>query len=197
MERSTGEEIAQRAQEFKIVYLAQQLSLTVLAHPDLPMLRHYQTLLESGPGEAIPVDLVDGPEHEKLQFSMREILANVSQLRGEIFQDLMSMSMFNAATRLGYMISTGGHECRDEPLLEFARHFRNACAHGDRWHFLGAEPRVPAICRELILTSSLHGKRATWTTVTPRLFILFLDDLSNYFAPGLARPSQVPVIPPS
>ena len=86
------------------------------------------------------------------------------------------------------MIRQGNYSRRTEPLLQFARHFRNACAHGDRWYFKNGEPKHPASCRGLTLDASLDGRRATYETVSPRLYIEYLDDISNYFQPGLVPP---------
>lgn len=191
VDKPTGEEIAYRAQELKAVMLAQQISLVAITHPALPLLRFHQYLQCEGQDKDIPIVLRDGPEHDEVVFSTRAVLTAASRLRGDVLaHDLMAMSMLVAATRLGDMINSGGHTRRDVPLLEFARHLRNACAHGDRWHFRAGEPRTPAACRHLTLTAALHGQRATWTTVTPRLLVLYLDDLSNYFVPGLVPPPE-------
>jgi hypothetical protein len=80
MDGPTGEEIAHRAQEFKIVVLAQQLSLVAITHPALPLLRVHQSLTGVGPQDDIPLVLQDGPEHDELQFSIRDILTTASRL---------------------------------------------------------------------------------------------------------------------
>jgi hypothetical protein len=102
----------------------------------------------------------------------------------------MSISMLLGGTRIGDLIIKGNHSRRDVPLLQFARHYRNACAHGDRWEFKPGQPETPAVCRGLTITSNLHGQRATWTSVSPRLYVEFLDDISNYFLPGSVPPPQ-------
>jgi hypothetical protein len=96
--------------------------------------------------------------------------------------------MLLGGTRIGDMILQGNYSKRDEPLLQFARHFRNACAHGDRWSFRDGEPKYTASCRDLTLDASLEGKRATYDTVSPKLYLEFLDDISNYFLPGSVPP---------
>lgn len=128
----------------------------------------------------------DAEDEEGLEFSLREILTKVTYIRGDTLgQDLLSLAMLLGATRIGDMIMLGKHGSTDEPLLQFARHFRNARAHGDRWNFRKGEPAHPAACRDLVLTASLHGQRATWETVSPR-YVEFLDDISNFFVPGSA-----------
>lgn len=63
------------------------------------------------------------------------ILTLASQLREKIMGvDLMSASMLVGGTRIGDLIRQSGPWPRDQPLIQFARHFRNACAHGDRWN---------------------------------------------------------------
>jgi hypothetical protein len=123
---------------------------------------------------------------------MREILTKLTTLRGPIVgNDLMAVAMLLGATRLGDMILEAGLSSREEPLLQFARHFRNAAAHGDRWEFRGDEPQYPAECRDLALTQDLHGQRATWVTVDPKRYVEFLDDISNHFLPGSVPPPNL------
>jgi hypothetical protein len=193
MDKPTAEEIAHRAQEFKVIALAQQLSVLAIIHPELPLLRFHQQLVQVGPDIDIPLDLHGGVGHDILRLSVREILTAAAKLRGPaLSNDLMAMAMLTAATQLGDMITNGGHTRREVPLLQFARHFRNAAAHGNRWHFGPGEPKSPASCRHLTLTPDLHGQRAAWGGggVTPLLFVYFLDDLSNHFASGLVPPPQ-------
>jgi len=94
--------------------------------------------------------------------------------------------MMHGATRIGDMIIAGGHHDPSSPLLEFPRHFRNACAHGGRWHFRQGEPRRDAQVRGFVVTANLHGHRAPWITVEPRLYVEFLEDIAEYFAPEVA-----------
>src|SRR5215207_4036099 len=45
-----------------------------------------------------------------------------------------------------------------EPVLEFFRHIRNGCFHGNSFHFKGGEPRNPAQWRGLEITMANQGK---------------------------------------
>lgn len=196
VESPTPEDIAQRAQQLKVVVLAQQLSLPAILHPTLPLLQWIQQMVGVGPNADIPLDLGDGPSEDVLRLSTREILTAASLLRGDVLgNELMTMGMLIAATQLGDMIINGGHCRSDVPLLQFARHLRNAAAHGNRWHFKSGQPEYAATCRNVTLTPDLHDQRAVsgGGIVTPRLLVLYLDDVSNHFAPGLVPPSmQVP-----
>jgi hypothetical protein len=184
-------EIAQRAQEFKILNLALQFGMAAFFLPDLPILRALLQFNGQSPDDDLPMHLLsDVPGDEtRLTFSAREVMSKASQLRGEILgHDFMSIAMMTGATRIADMIQSGGYSRTDVPLLQFARHYRNACAHGDRWEFRPGEPKYQASCRHLTLTPALHGQRATFATVSPRLHVEFLDDITNYFLPGAVAP---------
>jgi len=186
--------IALRAQELKLVYLGLNLAATAMMHPDVPLLHWTRQLVEAGADDDVPVVLTGARgEEEKLSFSAQEVLTKLSALRGEVVaHDLLSVGMLLGATRLGDMIRQENLSRRDEPLLQFARHFRNAAAHGDRWSFHEGQPEPPAACRDLELTAVMNGRRATWETVTPKRYVEFLDDLSNYFVPRLVPPPNPP-----
>jgi hypothetical protein len=186
----TAEEIADRAQQLKVVMLAQQLTLVTLVDEGQTVLRFHQQITGTGPDGDIPVVLTGGTGHDQLVFSAREVLAAAAKLPGDAIRDLMTMSMTTAATTLGQMLKDGDHYQRDVPLLQFALHLRNAAAHGNRWHLRSGQPKHPAACRYLTITPDLHGRQAAWGTVSPQLFVLFLDDLANHFVPGSVPPPQ-------
>ena len=186
----TGEEIALSAQQWKVLFLGQNLSVMSMLMPDLPVLRAALELAGLPLDGDFSMDLMHGtdeagPNRERYSFSAREVATKASMLRGTILQDLISMPMLTAALRVHDMVKLSGLNDPNEPLLEFARHYRNACAHGDRWYFRGEEPRRPAQCRDVALTADLHDARATWNVVSPRLHVEFLDDIANFFVPGL------------
>lgn len=192
MSTPSGEQIADRAQQFKAVFLVQQLTLITLVDGGRALLRAYQQITSVGPHDDIPVVFNDGPGHDQIAFYASEVLALASKLPGDAVRDLMTMSMTTAATVLEQMIKDGGHRDPAVPLLQFALHFRNAAAHGNRWYLKGGQPKYPAACRHLTVTPDLDGQQAAWGTVTPLLFLYFLDDLANHFVPGLVPPPQQP-----
>jgi hypothetical protein len=188
-------QIALRAQEHKVLFLGLNLALPAMLHPNVPLLHWTLQLMGAASDEDFPVNLAgDATDEEKLSFSGREILTKLTKLRGEILaHDLMSIAMLLGATRLGDILGQANLYRRDEPLLQFARHFRNAAAHGDRWEFRSGEPKYRAACRDLVLKGDMNGRRATWKTVTPKKYVEFLDDLSNHFVPGLVPPPNPPM----
>ena len=183
--------IAQCAQDHKLLFLGVKLSLLSMLDPGLPILRWELQRAGLPPDGDMAVPVRDADEVDAPAYSIREILTKVTASRGDVVaQDMLSLAMLVGATRLGDMINRAGLSSRQEPLLEFARHFRKAAAHGDRWEFLGGEPKHPAACRDLELTKDLHGRRATWTTVTQRRYVEFLDDITNHFSPGSVAPPR-------
>ena len=163
-------EIAQRAQELKVMYLGLMLMFPLMVDPQLPALQWALQHGCGGPEDDILLQLGHRPEdQEKLTSSARAVLTLASQLRGPVMkEDLLSASMLVGGTRLRDMIRLRGPWPTDQPLIQFARHFRNACAHGDRWNFHGNEPQYPAACRDTVLDRSLQDRRCTYETVSPR-----------------------------
>jgi hypothetical protein len=188
--------IALRAQELKLLFFGLNVAAMAMLHPDVPLLQWTRQLVGAGADDDVPVVLTGAPgEEERLSFSAQEVLTKLSALRGEVVaHDLLSVAMLLGATRLGDMILQANLSRGDEPLLQFVRHFRNAAAHGDRWSFNEGQPETPAVFRDLILTADMNGRRATWETVTPKMYVEFLDDLSNYFGPGLVPPPNPPEV---
>jgi hypothetical protein len=182
-------DIAERAYELKIVFLALSASLMTILDPSLPVLQVMLARLDATPDEDIPMDLGHGeiqPGGEVLSFSMRQVLTSAAALQGGVVRDdLMAIGMMQGGIRVGDMIRRGGYLHRtDVPLIQFAKHFRNACAHGDRWNFERGQPKHSAGCRGVRVTKQLEGQRATMAIVTPRLYVEFLDDIANHFVPG-------------
>lgn len=190
----SAEDIAKRAQELKVVFLALQISSVAIVHPALPLMQFLRSALRAEATADIPFVLPDQARRTEMVFSAREVFMKASALQGDVLKDdLMAIGMVLAAVRLGDMILKGNHHDPNHPLLEFAKHFRNACAHGDRWNFTGGAPPRVATCREMTLTAGHHGQRATLETVGPRLFVEYLDDLSNHFVPGCVPPAATEV----
>lgn len=174
----TAQDIATRAREFQAMYIGVMLALPPLLDPATPLVA---CMARYGQTADSPVQVVrkDGTVHSTE--SVGTWLRLVSELRGDVMaRDLMSVGAIQAASRLGDMIDAAGLRDPSVPLLEFARHYRNACAHGDRWHFVSGEPRRPAVLRGRALDANLHGTRATYDWVGPGDHMDFLDDIAHY-----------------
>jgi len=105
--------------------------------------------------------------------------------------------MMLGATRLGEMIQTGGHPQASVPSLQFARHCRNACAHGDRWEFRGAEPKTSATCGHLTLSPALHASHLHYLSPNRKIdlgdeiAVQIGVDLHARYGPGQLKPEHV------
>jgi hypothetical protein len=196
--KPTTHDIAERAHLLKVVFLALGACVPAILDPDLMILRGLLAKAGAQPHEDFPME-VGGHERIRpgidkvLTFSMREVLTAASTALpiDVVRDDVFAIGMLHGGIRLGDMINRGGFlNDTSVPLLQFAKHFRNACAHGDRRHFRGPI-KYPATCRGLTITDDLHGKRATMEAVSPRLYVDFLDDIANHFVPGRVPPPAI------
>jgi hypothetical protein len=74
-----------------------------------------------------------------------------------------------------------------EPDMEFLRHVRNACGHGNRFTFRGDEPRRPAAVRELAITRDLDGfSPVLFDFLTIGDAVLLLDSVTRRLDPDVA-----------
>ena len=64
----------------------------------------------------------------------------------------------------------------EKPVLEFFRHIRNGCFHGNSFHFKGDEPRNAAQWRELEITKASQGKRIFRTDLSEKDYFLNWGD---------------------
>lgn len=68
----------------------------------------------------------------------------------------MRMSIVTAVIQITDSIVRAGL-MRTTPELQFLRHLRNACAHGNRFHLVAGEPRYPASFKELRILPEHDG----------------------------------------
>ena len=176
--------VARRAEELRIIFLGLNMAVIAMSLPSHPLLR---AVNEACGNFGTPVDqpIVVGDESLGLEekFSALEVLHKLVNLSGDSrVEDVMHVAMMQGAIRMGALIHTGRFRDPNDPLLEFTRHFRNACAHNGKWHFRNGEPRNPAELQGHSLEASMHGAQALWSWVTPFLYMQRLADLRDYFA---------------
>src|ERR1700761_8109026 len=73
----------------------------------------------------------------------------------EVVQQLCGMLMIATHAVVAEHVRTAP-TVESLPEMEFFRHVRNACAHGNRFNFVGKEPRQPAIWRGLTIARATH-----------------------------------------
>lgn len=182
--------LAQRASDFKLLLLAQGALNGWLLQPRAPMASVALELVRRAGatephGEALLGFTAPDERNASDAYFLTEVFHLLSQRDGEIRHDLLAGTMNQAVVALWDLLPKPKP---DDPEMQFFRHYRNAIAHGDRWHFDGSEPRHPARFRHLEVTRDLEGQRASFDTVAPGLFVQLLDYLVERFDPSQAVP---------
>jgi len=179
----TAEEIATQAEGLKAGYLGLNLALVPLLDPRLPLLavqrEHY------GMPASAPVEVMrdDGSMHSST--TIEQVFRQAAALPNAGFQEgILNIGIISGATALGDALKQAGLGWSTDPLLQFARHLRNACAHGNRWHFLQGEPKQRAALRGRELNASLHGSPAVMDWLGPGDYLDYLDDLAALLKSG-------------
>lgn len=180
---TTQRDVAVEAEGLKAGFLGLSLAVVPLLDPRLPLLDLEQRYYELPPDSPVEVKRNDGTMHSST--SLRDVFRDTAALPHAGFRSgLLNIGIVMGATSLGDAL-LGAHLMRNsEPLLQFARHLRNACAHGNRWHFIGGEPKHPAALRGRQLDASLHGTPAVWDWLGPGDYLDFLDDLASLMRSG-------------
>ncbi|MFZ4177152.1 hypothetical protein ACOZCI_23085 [Streptomyces griseoincarnatus] len=177
---SDAARITQMAGEFKIAFSGISLAIVPLMDPRLPLLGVFQSLYEQSADSPVIITRKDGTRHSSQRlFDVLSAAASVpgAGLRG----DLLVFTAMHGVTRIGDAIDQADLRDPSSPLLEFTRHLRNACAHGNRWHFRGAEPKFPAALRGRTIDSSMHGSQAVNGWLGFGDYLDLLDDLAHHF----------------
>ncbi|QRV02626.1 hypothetical protein JTE88_02460 [Arcanobacterium phocisimile] len=177
-------EIVACANELIAMFLAQTALMPFLFDPrPETFVRIRETLFGDSCASDFPIYVNGETPEEELVFSGTVVLERArSTLSNALREDAMSAAMMLGVTRLADLVYK--RECHDSQseLLEFMRHFRNACAHGNRWNFAKNEPRLPAGTEKLQISRDLQGERAAWGTVTPYIYLHFLIEMLTHFA---------------
>lgn len=174
-------EIAEAAHSLKTVFITQSASLVAMMHPTAPILTWHQEQMGLPVEEDVPVNIWNTKSDDGVQFSAREAFEKMRELPSkEVRTTLLAGPMLLGATMIGNLFETHGLIKPKEPLSQFAKHFRNAAAHGDKWTFRGDEPKYPARAGRLHIDRSHHGSRATFETVGPLDYIVYLDEVVAY-----------------
>jgi hypothetical protein len=175
-------EIAERAEALNALFVGLQLTLPLMLHPRAPLRDAYLQTYQSGPETPVIMRRQDGSIYAEDTIGQAlERLGAIPHLnKGEVMRDLLFLGAMHGGTRLGDDLQQAGLADERDPLIQFARHFRNACAHGNRWHFRQGEPRFEAALRGRRLDQSLQGTRAVFDWVGPGDYLDYLDDLAAW-----------------
>lgn len=171
-------DIANLAENLKTTFIGFQLAVPIMVHPEVPLIQFHRSMGIPPDSPAI-IKRNDGTVHS--DESIGSILNRMAGLPGAGLEgELLAVIGIHGAVRLGDELLNACLIRPEEPLLEFARHLRNACAHGNRWHFRNGEPKHPAQLRDRELDLSLHGTKAMYGWLGPGDYLDYLDDLTAY-----------------
>jgi len=178
-------ELAAHILGFQTSVVVVSLALPIMVDPRRPLIDYYAWLNSSTRAEAesMPVQLTRADGTARVD-SVGAWLRRAADDQGRglgLGEDLVAFATIYATTRIGDEVDR--LQLRDEtsPLMEFLRHLRNACAHGNRWYFTGTEPKNPAVWRHLTVEPAWHGQRAMYGTLGPAEYLDLLDDLAGRF----------------
>lgn len=74
----------------------------------------------------------------------------------------------------------------EDPEVQFSRHLRHGASHGNAWHFMGREPKLPACWRSVKIDhelksykNPLHGRQLFGSDFAPADLIVLLYDIER------------------
>ena len=123
---------------------------------------------------------------KSIELPMKNLMTNAKMTDNAYNIEFLRRGMAAAIVSVHDEIKRRALEDREEDM-EFLRHVRNACGHGNRFTFKGDEPRRPAKLKELEITRRLEG-------LTPVLFdfitvgdaVVLLDSVTRRLDPSVA-----------
>jgi hypothetical protein len=169
-------EIAELAERQKTAFIGLQLAIPYLLHPQAPLIDFLDRELGLPPETPVEIKREDGSVHSDEEIGVL-VQRFVELPGGGLGGELAYLVAMHGAITLGDELIQAGQPDPSNPLLQFGRHLRNACAHGNRWHFRSGEPRHRAELRGRRLVASLHGTKAMYGWLGPGDYLDYLDDL--------------------
>lgn len=171
------------AHHARVLHVTHEVTADAMMSPDKPLLHwHLSRFPPDSSGDG-PID-IPGPDDTTLRFSATEALTAIQRTGHEdLRHDIIATGMILGALRLADAVKKGGYHLYDEPLLEFLRHYRNACAHGGRWHIAVSKKHgwKKAALRGLELNPDLDGEVAVLGTIDRATHLHLLEDVAAYF----------------
>lgn len=171
------------AHHARVLHVTHEVTADAMMSPDQPLLHwHVSRYAPDASGDG-PID-IPGEGEKTLRFSARETLTAIQRTGHEdLRNDIIATGMILGTLRLADAVDKGGYHLYDEPLLEFLRHYRNACAHGGRWRMSVSKKHgwSKAALRGLELHPDLDGELAVLGTVDRATHLHLLEDVAAYF----------------
>ncbi|MGY1804223.1 hypothetical protein ACI78T_13185 [Blastococcus sp. SYSU D00922] len=180
MEKVSKEEISRTALNLKFGYLSLMFAANLATFPQRPLLAAWRSIWPHIPDPYIGLPDRDGNEE---RFRVEDVLAEVSSWGYEqMNRHVVDAAQTSTAVSIGDLVVHGGHYSKDDPLHHFVKHYRNGCAHGNRWRIDPGRLDKPAHFMDIQLDYSLNG-RSTTETVPPVRHVQLLQAVSDAFGP--------------
>lgn len=183
----TSARISRRALTLRDSFLALHLAGSLSTLPSLPLIAAWRSVFPHIPNPSITLY---GPHGRTYERSFVDILESVSTMG---FDDMLPLfsdaAQVATAIDIADSIKKADLHDKDEPLLEFLRHYRNGCAHGGAWNFSKGEPRNLAAFGDLRIDQAWQSQKVT-TRVLPYTHVRLLEEISNYFGPPAPQSTQ-------
>lgn len=176
----TRGEISRTALNLKFAYLGLLVAANMAAMPGQPLLAAWRHIWPHIPDPSVTLSARDGSSE---QYRMVAVLEEISRW-GYASMDphVMRTAQVATAVSLGDLVTGSPHYDSTDPLHQFVRHYRNGCAHGDRWDIRPGKLTNPAEFEGIRLDYALNGQRTT-ETVVPLRHVQLLQTVSDYFGP--------------
>lgn len=136
---------------------------------------------------SLPTNALPG---QSIELAMHDLMINAKMTDPTFNLEFMRRGMAGAIISVHDEIKRRGLEDKGEDL-EFLRHIRNACGHGNRFTFKGDEPRRTAKVGSLEINKSLDGVGPVlFDFLTPGDVVLMLDTVTRRLDPDVAKQFQ-------
>jgi hypothetical protein len=124
---------------------------------------------------------------KNVELAMHDLMTNAKMTDATYNIDFIRRAMSAAIISVHDEIKRRGLEDKEEDL-EFLRHIRNACGHGNRFTFKGDEPRRPAKLKQLDIKKECDGVGPVlFEFITPGDVVLLLDTVTRRLDPVVSK----------
>ncbi len=163
--------------------LTSQFFLYMLNNPDINavMEREFGGEKRDKAKLELPTNAITG---KSLNLPLSELMTNAKMKDNAYNIEFMRRAMSSAIVSVHDEIKHR-HLEDTNPDLEFLRHIRNACSHGNRFTFRGNEPLRPAVLQDLEITAAQNGVGPVlFDFVSPGDVVLLLDSVTRRLDPA-------------
>jgi len=133
---------------------------------------------------SLPCNCLPG---KSVELPLTDLMTNAKMTDSTFNLEFMRRGMASAVISVHDEIRRRKFEDKEEDM-EFLRHIRNACGHGNRFTLRGNEPKKPAKLKELEITKALDGTGPVlFDFVTPGDVFVLLDSVTRRLDPSVAE----------